>query len=120
MIIAIDFDNTIVKSEFPVIIGMMHNARAVINALRQEGHTIIITTCRIGKHLDAAVDYLKAHGIEYDYINENAPERVKKYRGDCRKISCDVLIDDRAYPQCEIVWNDIYAWIQQRKGDFDD
>lgn len=114
MIIAIDFDNTIVKSDYPIILGMLPNARTAISALYDAGHTIIINTCRVGKHLDVAVSYLKEHGIKYHYINENVPGRIKEYGGDCRKISCDVLIDDKAYPFVKIDWVSIYMWFVNR------
>ena len=46
--------------------------------------------------LDAAIAWCKEQGITFDYINENAPERVGTYGGDSRKISADVYIDDKA------------------------
>lgn len=101
LIICLDFDNTIVKTDnFPHIVGLMPYARTVINSLYRDGHYIIISTCRVGTALDEAIKYLSDNDVHYHKINENNPERVKKYRGDCRKISADIYFDDRAYPQC--------------------
>ena len=57
---------------------------------------IIITTCREGKSAELAKEWLKEHNIRWDYFNENDPARIEIYK-DCRKIYCDMLIDDTAY-----------------------
>ena len=57
---------------------------------------IIISTCREGKSAELAKEWLKEHNIRWDYFNENDPARIKIYK-DCRKIYCDMLIDDTAY-----------------------
>ena len=38
----------------------------------------------------------KEKGLKFDRVNENLPERIRAFKGDCRKISADVYIDDRA------------------------
>lgn len=35
-------------------------------------------------------------GEPIDYANENIPERIEQWGNDCRKISADYYIDDRA------------------------
>ena len=49
MIIAVDFDGTIHDGQWPRIGEAMPGAREAINALRAEGHYIIIWTCREGR-----------------------------------------------------------------------
>ena len=99
--ICLDFDNTIVKTDnYPHIVGLQPYARNVINSLRRDGHYIIISTCRTGRALGDMIKYLSDNDIQYSAINENNPERVRKYRGDCRKISADIYYDNAAYPQC--------------------
>ena len=45
MIIAIDFDGTIVENKYPKIGTLRKGAKAVINRLYDSGHFIIIYTC---------------------------------------------------------------------------
>lgn len=42
-----------------------------------------------------AIQWLNAHGVIPDYVNENAPDRIQQYGGDTRKISADFYIDDK-------------------------
>ena len=96
MVIAVDFDGTIVKNRWPDIGPFRFLARPVLRWLQRRGHTLILWTCREHKHLGAAKRFLWLHGIWFDYYNLNAPARVTEYGGDCRKISADLYIDDRA------------------------
>ena len=57
---------------------------------------IIITTCREGYVAELAKEWLEKHNIHWDYFNENDPVRIELYK-DCRKIYCDMLIDDTVY-----------------------
>lgn len=91
--ISIDFDNTLVVSKYPKIIGLMDGAQ-VVNEW-YENHVIIINTCRAGEHEEAAKKFLNDNGIKYHYLNENDPELIEYYKTDTRKISCDVNFDDR-------------------------
>lgn len=38
------------------------------------------------------------HGIIFDAVNENLPEIIEAFGGDCRKIFANEYIDDRAIP----------------------
>lgn len=68
--IAIDFDDTIVKSDFPDIIGLQPDADVVIKALYSAGKQIMIWTCREGEELEQAKQFLAKEEIPYHYINE--------------------------------------------------
>lgn len=95
--VAIDFDGTISSSDNKLmgeIPPPRKNAAKVINAWRKDGIIIIINTLREGRDANAAIDYMKKHGIEWDYFNENIPERIERYY-DCRKIGADLHIDDK-------------------------
>ena len=94
MIIATDFDDTIVYSDYPQIGELIPFAKDVINHLWQRGHTIIINSCRTGEAENAMKFFLIYNEIKYDYINENSPRKIKQYGTDTRKISCDINIDD--------------------------
>lgn len=95
MHISIDFDRTIVSDAFPLIGKLQHGAKQTINKWYNEGHTIIISTCRTGDMEMAVKDFLDTSGIKYHYINENSSERISMYGTDTRKISCDINFDDR-------------------------
>lgn len=104
MVIAIDFDNTIVKTvvnDVDVKIKRLKFlAKTVINNLYDSGHIIIINTLRENgkkpnpKILTEAKKYLKEKGIKYHLINKNYKKNINKWY-DSRKIACDISIDDR-------------------------
>lgn len=98
-IIAVDFDGTLCEESFPDIGAPK---QWVINALLREqtaGAKIILWTCRNNQHLEAAVDWCKAHGIIFDAVNENLPENIAKYGGiDNRKVFATEYWDDKSVP----------------------
>jgi hypothetical protein len=92
---AVDFDGLLCEEAWPSI-GPPR--KAVIDYfinLRACGHKLILNTCREGKHLEAAKKWCLACGLAFDAYNENLPERIAQYGGDCRKISADFYYDDR-------------------------
>ena len=114
LVIAIDFDGTIVTNKYPDIGYLKRNAKKVINELFDAGHEIIINSCRQGKEEQDMIDFLKQMGIKYSAVNENLCYRIEEYNNDCRKIGADVYIDDKAYP-CNIMnWNEIYRFITRK------
>jgi len=93
LIIAIDFDKTIVNhNDDYKITGLLPGAKEVINWLYELGHYIIIWTCRSGDYEKEAKRYLDDNGIKYHKINENY-EDLDFETG--RKIFYDILIDDK-------------------------
>ena len=95
LVIGVDFDQTIAKTKYPTIIKPKFLAIPVLKWLKRR-HTIILWTCRVDKHLDSAVDWCDKQGVSFHHINNNCFDRIKKYGGDCRKLSCDILVDDMA------------------------
>lgn len=95
-VIAVDFDGTLCENEYPKIGKMKKWALIRLYIERLEGAKIILNTCRTGDLLDDAVAWCLDHGIIFDAINENLPERIEKFGGDCRKISADEYWDDKA------------------------
>ena len=101
MIIAVDFDGTICQNKFPDI--GVPNTR-VIEELKEHqkaGSKIILWTCRCGDKLREAVEWSRKHGLIFDRVNENLPEIIERYGGDCRKITADEYWDDKAI---RIIW----------------
>lgn len=95
-IIAVDFDGTLCKNEWP---GIGEPNQKLIDYLIREkklGTKLILWTCRSGTHLADAVNWCTQRGLEFDAINDNLPERVEMFGDNCRKIFANLYIDDRA------------------------
>ena len=97
MIIAIDFDGTICRSQFPTIQGEQPYAAEVIRKLHERGHYIIIWTCRTGENLLDAINWLAGHDIPFDRVNDNHPDNIAEHGGNNRKVYADCYIDDKNF-----------------------
>jgi hypothetical protein len=115
LIIAIDFDGTIAEFSFPEVGPMKPEADKYINMLFDEGHHIIINTCRSGIYEGLAETFLRENKIHFHYINSNMPYMIEQYGQDCRKISADIYIDDKCLMGLPDTWEEIYNIIQERK-----
>lgn len=106
MIIAVDFDGTIVEHAFPAIGKTKLFAFETLKALQDQKHTLILWTYRAGDELKEAVEFCRKNGIEFYAVNSNYPE--EKYDDSIsRKINADVYIDDRSlggFPGWSKVW----------------
>ena len=92
MIIALDFDGTVVSHEYPHIGGDI-GAVPVLKELVAAGHKLILFTMRSGKLLDDAVAWFERNGIELYAVNEN-PEQ-KSWTSSV-KVHANIYIDDCA------------------------
>jgi trehalose-6-phosphatase len=110
--LAIDFDGTIAHTEYPIIIALKPQAKEVINKLYDEGHIIIINSCRVNQYAAMMKNFLDDHGLLYHLINENSPHRIQTYGSDTRKISADLYIDDHNIGCEDINWLVVYEQIQ--------
>ncbi len=95
MIIAIDFDGTIVEHKYPKIGETKLFAFETLKELQKQGHQLILWTYRAGKELKSAVDFCKKNGIEFYAVNKNYSEEVFDEKIMSRKIYADIYIDDR-------------------------
>lgn len=101
MIIAVDFDGTIVEHRFPEIGEPIDNAFEALMTFKEEGHQLILWTCRNDddpalngrKVLTEAVEFCRARGLEFDAVNANVPGLGFN---PSPKVYADVYIDDRA------------------------
>jgi hydroxymethylpyrimidine pyrophosphatase-like HAD family hydrolase len=93
MIIAIDFDGTIVEHRYPAIGKIRPFAFETLKALQAKKHRLILWSHRSGKQLEDAVQFCHSHGIEFYAVNKNYPEEVWD-ENDSRKILADIYIDD--------------------------
>lgn len=114
---AVDFDNTICYTDYPKIIKPLPYAMEVLRILSNNPYSILIlNTCREGKELEDAVRYCETFGVKFDYINENAKERIEIYKTNPRKIGADVYIDDRSYEGIngvETLWKNWWDWMKE-------
>lgn len=95
MVIAVDFDNTIVKWKEG---GIVYPVKYVVDFLKRRkdmGDTLILWTSREGQELEWAVNLCKEWGIQIDYANENTKEVIKSGR-DPRKIEADLYVDAKS------------------------
>lgn len=96
MLIAVDFDGTIVKHRYPAIGTEIPFAVDTLKKLKEEGHKLILWSVREGEYLDEAVEWCKSRGLEFYAINRDYPEEeVDKNNHFSRKLKVDLFIDDR-------------------------
>ena len=114
MIIAVDFDGTIVEHRYPAIGKELPFAIDTLRQLAAEGHRLILWTVREGQYLDDAVAFCRDRGLEFYAVNrdypEEEPERNNRFT---RKLKADLWIDDRnlgGLPD----WGTIYEMIHHR------
>ena len=94
LIIAVDFDGTIVEDAYPKIGKPMLFAFETLKKLQEEGHRLILWTYRYGDRLDEAVKFCEEKGIHFYAVNKSFPE--EQFTKDMsRKIHADLFIDDR-------------------------
>lgn len=112
MIIAVDFDGTIVTHEYPAIGREIPFAVDTLRRLQKDGHRIILWSVRSGDLLDEAVAWCHERGLDFYAVNADFPgERCDAASN--RKLTADMFIDDRnvgGLPD----WGVIYAMV---KGD---
>ena len=114
MVIAVDFDGTIVEHRYPAIGPELPFAIDTLRQLAAEGHRLILWTVREGQYLDDAVEFCRSRGLEFYAVNrdypEEEPERNNRFT---RKLKADLWIDDRnlgGLPD----WGTIYEMIHHR------
>ncbi|TXE07168.1 hydrolase [Seonamhaeicola algicola] len=106
LIIAVDFDGTIVEDAYPKIGKPQMFAFETLKMLQDKGHRLILWTYRFGDKLDEAVNFCKENGVIFYAVNSSFPE--EEFNNDAsRKINADLFIDDRnfgGFPG----WGEIY------------
>ena len=114
MLIAVDFDGTIVTHKYPAIGEEIPFAVDTLKMLRQDGHKLILWSVREGELLDAAVQWCHERGLEFYAVNRDYPEETTDNNPHfSRKLKVDVFIDERnigGLPD----WGTIYQMIKHR------
>ena len=115
MIIAVDFDGTIVQHKYPEIGAEIPFAIETLLALQKEGHQLILWTYRTGDMLFEAVDFCESRGLEFYSVNSNFPEEEFDDTIS-RKIYADIYIDDRNIGGL-LDWTEVYRMISTKEPD---
>ncbi len=109
LIIAVDFDGTIVEDEYPDIGKPRIFAFETLKKLQENGHRLILWTYRSGIRLSEAVAFCKKNGIEFYAVNKSFEEEQFDY-SKSRKIYADLFIDDRNIGGV-LGWGEVYQII---------
>ena len=112
MVIAVDFDGTIVEHMYPKIGNEIPFATATLKELIKDGHQLILWIVREDGLLQEAVDWCHRRGVDFWAVNKDYPEEERsKNNHFSRKLKVDMFIDDRnigGLPD----WGTIYQMIK--------
>lgn len=115
MMIAIDFDGTIVENRYPDIGPERPFAIETLKLLQQDRHLLVLWTCREGQLLDDALQWCQERGVVFYAVNRDYPEETTDNNPHfTRKLKADLFIDDRnlgGLPD----WGTIYRMISRQK-----
>ena len=115
MIIAVDFDGTIVTHEYPKIGKEIPFATQTLKMLAKDGHRLILWTVREGRLLEEAVKWCNERGVDFHAVNKDYPEEeLDNNNHYSRKLKADIWIDDRnvgGLPD----WGTIYRIISEKR-----
>ncbi len=115
MVIAVDFDGTIVENRYPKIGDELPFACETLKMLQKDQHHLILWTVREGVALEEAVEWCRKRGVVFYAINKDYPEESDtKSEYFSRKIKADIFIDDRQVGGLPD-WGQIYHMIRDNK-----
>ena len=77
MLIAVDFDGTIVEHKYPAIGKELPFAIETLKKLQSERHKLILWSVREGQLLDDAIAFCRDRGLEFYAVNRDYPEEEK-------------------------------------------
>lgn len=99
-VIAVDFDGCITNErDMEEEMTLRNNAKEVLTKWYKKGYILILWTCRAGKALEDAVDFLNKHDMYrlFSAVNKQLPEIYEKYYPNVSpKVGADFYIDDRS------------------------
>lgn len=110
MIIAVDFDGTIVEHAYPKIGRPIPFAVETLLQLQKDQHKLILWTVREDELLEEALAYCAKQGLYFYAANENYPGEDRTKAG--RKLGAELFIDDRnlgGLPDWGVIYNAVKA-----------
>ena len=122
LIIAVDFDGTIVTHMYPEIGKDVPNALRVLKHLQDQGTKLILWTMRSGEELAQAVAYCESKGITLWGINQNpdqsswsdSPKAYAPIYIDDAALGCPLLPDKSGSDRPMVNWREIEAILIRR------
>lgn len=117
MIIAVDFDGTLHSGNWPGIGEPVKDAVEVMRKLKEDGHYLIIWTCREGERQTEAVNWLLENNIPFDRINDHHTETRKTYGYAARKVYAHLYVDDKQVGGLPD-WKDIYKYASRIEKEY--
>lgn len=119
MIIAIDFDGTVVTHEFPKI-GKEIGAEEVLKRLISNGHELVLNTMRSRDELDEAKKWFKEREIKLIGYNESPGQKSwtsssKTYAQlyiDDAALGCPLKEDKELSNRPFVDWQEIEKWLE--------
>ena len=115
MVIAVDFDGTIVENKYPEIGQERPFAIETLKMLQADRHRLVLWSCREGQLLDEALQWCRERGVEFYAANRDYPEETTDNNPHfTRKLKADLFIDDRnvgGLPD----WGTIYRMVSHGK-----
>lgn len=122
MIVAVDFDGTVVKHEYPGIGEPVPGAIDVLREIQRAKHKIILLTMRDGDQLKEAVAYLQIRGVHPWAVNHNpkqadwtsSPKVYAHVYIDDAALGCPLFrpnLEERAY----VDWIAVREWLATRE-----
>ena len=116
MVIAVDFDGTIVEHRYPEIGPEIPFAVETLKMLVRDRHQLILWSVRKGQLLDDAIQWCRDRGVEFWAVNRDFPEEdITRNENFSRKLRVDLFIDDRnlgGLPD----WGTIYRMVSENKS----
>jgi len=111
MIIAVDFDGTIVEDEYPAIGPAKIFAFETLREMIKARHELILWTTREGKALEEAVEFCGQQGVDFYAVNKSFPEEKFDEATASRKIACDLFISAKNFGP-SLGWGEIWQEIK--------
>lgn len=112
LLIAVDFDGTIVEDAYPKVGKPKLFAIETLKKLSSDGHRFILWTYRAGPALADAVKFCENNGIPLESVNSSYMGEEFNIEESSRKINADIFIDDRnlgGFPG----WTEVYQIISK-------
>ena len=115
LIIAVDFDGVIAEINDDGSLeprNLVKDADVYLRKLYDEGHTLILWTCRSAFNLYLAEKFIEEHNIKFHKINDNADTHYEHFKHNSRKVYADLYVDDKQV--CGLPsWAKIYNFVQK-------
>ena len=103
--VAVDFDGTLTYGDnYPMVKDINIWAVIALIAYKRAGGTLLLFTCRTDFALEEALRECSKYGLYFDEVNRTTQKAINEWRENhphssiSSKVSADLYIDDKAYP----------------------